>query len=88
MRPPCPACGGGLGRGLRPIGEGEGARQNGSGNKNRRPLEPAGAFIQQTFIDSAEDRDCTHGAFIVIRGRMPGMRDPRGLGSEIYGGFQ
>jgi hypothetical protein len=64
------------------------ARQNGSGNKNRRPDEPAGAFIQQTFIDSAEDRDCTHGAFIVVRCGMPGMRDPRGLGSEIYGGFQ
>jgi hypothetical protein len=68
-------------------------RQNGSGNKNLRPREPAGAFSQQTFIDLAEDRDCARGVIIVIRSgksgmQIPGMQIPCGLGSELHGGFQ
>jgi hypothetical protein len=55
--------------------------------KQPRPREPAGTFGQQTFIDLAEVRDCAHGAFIVIRSGMPGMRNRCDPGSEIYGGF-
>jgi hypothetical protein len=50
-----------------------------------RAGEPAGVFGQQTFIDRAEDRDCAHGAFIVIGCRMSRMQVPRGHDPEIRG---